>query len=116
MALIDRSKNKSTVFRDISLSFVRHPVTNDLGIFSNEDAIRRSVTNLTRTRLGERFHNDLIGTQIDDSMFELHTVFDAESIQDAYSIFREFEEWIEPDTESHEIFSLEYIGDDSEYH
>ena len=82
MALIYRSKNKSTVFRDISLSFVRHPVTNDLGIFSNEDAIRRSVTNLTRTRLGERFHNDLIGTQIDDSMFELHTVFDAESIQD----------------------------------
>ena len=82
MSLIDRSKNKSTVFRDISLSFVRHPVTNDLGIFSNEDAIRRSVTNLTRTRLGERFHNDLIGTQIDDSMFELHTVFDAESIQD----------------------------------
>ena len=64
MALIDRSKNKSTVFRDISLSFVRHPVTNDLGIFSNEDAIRRSVTNLTRTRLGERFHNDLIGTPL----------------------------------------------------
>ena len=41
---------------------------------------------------------------------------DVESIQDAYSILREFEEWIEPDTESNEIFSLEYIGDDSEYH
>ena len=40
---------------------------------------------------------------------------DVESIQDAYSILREFEEWIEPDTESHEIFSLEYIGEDSEY-
>ena len=41
---------------------------------------------------------------------------DVESIQDAYSIFREFEEWIEPDTESHEIFSLRYIGEGSEYH
>ena len=41
---------------------------------------------------------------------------DVESIQDAYSILREFEEWIEPDTESNEIFSLEYIGEDSEYH
>ena len=40
---------------------------------------------------------------------------DVESIQDAYSILREFEEWKEPDTESHEIFSLEYIGEDSEY-
>jgi len=41
---------------------------------------------------------------------------DVESIQDAYSILREFEEWIEPDTESHEIFSLRYIGEGSEYH
>ena len=40
---------------------------------------------------------------------------DVESIQDAYSILRELEEWIEPDTESHEIFSLEYIGEDSDY-
>ena len=40
---------------------------------------------------------------------------DVESIQDAYSILCEFEEWIEPDIESHEIFSLEYIGEDSEY-
>ena len=40
---------------------------------------------------------------------------DVESIQDAYSILREFEEWIAPDTESHEIFSLEYFGEDSEY-
>ena len=40
---------------------------------------------------------------------------DVESIHDAYSILREFEEWIEPDTESHEIFSLTYIGDESEY-
>tara|TARA_B100000902_G_scaffold21001_1_gene25279 strand:+ start:1488 stop:1904 length:417 start_codon:yes stop_codon:yes gene_type:complete len=82
MALIDRSKNKSQVFKDISLSFVKHPVTNDIGIFSNEDAIRRSVMNLVRTRLGERFNNDLIGTQIDDSLFELQTVFDQESIQE----------------------------------
>ena len=41
---------------------------------------------------------------------------DVESIHDAYSILREFEEWIEPDTESHEIFSLRYIGEGSEYH
>jgi len=82
MALIDRSKNKSTTFRDISLSFIKHPVTNDIGVFSNEDAIRRS-------RLGERFYNDLIGTQIDDSLFELQTTFDAENIQDDISLLLE---------------------------
>tara|TARA_B100001250_G_scaffold57910_2_gene44939 strand:- start:3250 stop:3666 length:417 start_codon:yes stop_codon:yes gene_type:complete len=82
MALIDRSKNQSQVFKDIALSFVKHPVTNDVGIFSNEDAIRRSVMNLVRTRLGERFYNDLIGTQVESSLFELNTLFDQESIQD----------------------------------
>jgi predicted component of type VI protein secretion system len=45
--------------------------------------------NLVRTRLGERFYNDLIGTQIDDSLFELQTTFDAENIQDDISLLLE---------------------------
>ena len=58
-------------FRDISLSFKRHPVTNDLQLLKNEDAIKRSVQNLVRTQLGEVFFNDLIGTRITASLFEL---------------------------------------------
>jgi len=62
----------SRAFRDISLSFTRHPVTNDITILRNEDAIKKSVINLARTRLTERFFNDLLGTSIEDSMFELN--------------------------------------------
>jgi len=62
----------SRAFRDISLSFTRHPVTNDITILRNEDAIKKSVINLARTRLNERFFNDLLGTSIEDSMFELN--------------------------------------------
>lgn len=62
----------SRAFRDISLSFTRHPVTNDITILRNEDAIKKSVVNLARTRLNERFFNDLLGTSIEDSMFELN--------------------------------------------
>ena len=41
---------------------------------------------------------------------------DAEAYFDAYSVVQEFEEWLEPDSsEPHEIFSLAYIGDESEY-
>ena len=41
---------------------------------------------------------------------------DVDSIQDGYAIVQEFEEWLEPDSsEPHEIFSLAYIGDESEY-
>ena len=60
----------SRAFRDISLSFKKHPVTNDVTILRNEDAIKRSVINLTRTRINERFFNDLVGTSIQDSLFE----------------------------------------------
>ena len=60
----------SRAFKDISLSFNRHPVTNDVTVLKNEDAIKKSVINLCRTRINERFFNDLLGTSIEDSLFE----------------------------------------------
>lgn len=61
----------SRQFKDISLSFLRHPVTNDIGILRNEDAIKKSVVNLVRTKVGERFFNPLVGTRIDNYLFDL---------------------------------------------
>jgi phage baseplate assembly protein W len=58
-------------FKDISLSFKRHPVTNDILPLKNEDAIKRSVQNLVRTTVGEVFFNRLIGTNISDALFEI---------------------------------------------
>ena len=60
----------SRAFKDISLSFTKHPVTNDVIVLKNEDAIKKSVVNLCRTRLNERFFNELLGTSIEDSLFE----------------------------------------------
>ena len=62
--------NVSRAFKDISLSFQRHPVTNDVTVLRNEDAIKKSVINLTRTRINERFFNELLGTSIADNLFE----------------------------------------------
>ena len=45
----------SRAFKDISLSFTKHPVTNDVTVLKNEDAIKKSVVNLCRTRINERF-------------------------------------------------------------
>ena len=64
-------ENISRGFKDISLSFLRHPVTNDIGTLSNEDAIKRSVMNLVRTRVGERFFNSLLGSNVENYFFEL---------------------------------------------
>ena len=61
---------KSRAFKDISLSFSPHPVTNDLPVLTNERAIIRSVRNLVETIPSERFFNSLIGTGIRDSLFD----------------------------------------------
>ena len=58
-------------FKDISLSFKKHPVTNDILTLTNEDAIKRSVQNLVRIQFGEVFFNRLLGTKISGSLFEL---------------------------------------------
>jgi phage baseplate assembly protein W len=60
----------SRSFKDISLSFVPHPVTKDLQVLKNENAIRRSVRNIVETTPTERFFNSLLGSDVRDSLFE----------------------------------------------
>ena len=58
-------------FKDISLSFQRHPITNDMLPLKNEDAIKRAVQNLVRINIGEVFFNELVGTRVEQALFEL---------------------------------------------
>ena len=60
-------------FKDISLSFKKHPVTDDILVLKNEDAIKRSVQNLVRIQVGEVFFNNLLGSRVSGSLFELAT-------------------------------------------
>ena len=59
----------SRTFKDISLSFSPHPVTKDLPILKNENAIVRSVRNLVQTIPTERFFNSNLGSDVQDSLF-----------------------------------------------
>lgn len=80
---------KSTLsrgFKDISLSFRKHPVTNDILALKNEDAIKVSVINLVRTGLGERFYDPNIGTIIQESLFENQSLEIAHSIETTVSV------------------------------
>ena len=60
----------SRAFKDISLSFKRHPVTNDIGVLKNADAIKRSVRNLVQTIPNARFFNSTIGSDVRGLLFE----------------------------------------------
>ena len=61
-------------FKEFSLSFKKHPITNDLIVLTNESAIKNAVINLIRTRVGEKFFNSNIGTNVNNSIFELQSV------------------------------------------
>ena len=63
----------SRAFKDINLSFKRHPVTNDVVSINDEDAIKRSVKNIIFTILGEKPFQPLFGSVINESLFELST-------------------------------------------
>lgn len=79
----------SRAFRDISLSFARNPVTNDLIPLRNEDAIKKSVINLVRTRIGERFFNNLLGTTVENSLFELNLSENTSYLEDEIRVLLE---------------------------
>ena len=75
----------SRTFKDINLSFKRHPVTNDLVVIKNEDAIKQSVKNIIFTILGEKPFLPLFGSKMNSALFELDTNFNETKISDEIS-------------------------------
>ena len=72
----------SRAFKDINLSFKRHPVTNDVLTIRDEDAIKRSVRNIIFTILGEKPFEPEFGSVINDSLFELNTSLNEMKVSD----------------------------------
>ena len=60
----------SKPFKDISLSFVRNPATDDVTTLSNERSIARSIRNLVSTLRGERFLQPDLGCDVNNLLFE----------------------------------------------
>tara|TARA_B100001057_G_scaffold201571_1_gene202361 strand:- start:161 stop:553 length:393 start_codon:yes stop_codon:yes gene_type:complete len=72
----------SRAFKDINLSFKRHPVTNDVVTIRDEDAIKRSVKNIIFTILGEKPFEPRFGSVVNEALFDLTTAYDDILIQD----------------------------------
>ena len=72
----------SRAFKDINLSFKRHPVTNDVVVIRDEDAIKRSVKNIIFTILGEKPFEPNFGSIINNALFELDTTLNQIRISD----------------------------------
>ena len=72
----------SRAFKDINLSFKRHPVTNDVLTIRDEDAIKRSVKNIIFTILGEKPFEPNFGSVISESLFDLNTSLNEVRVSD----------------------------------
>ena len=72
----------SRSFKDISLSFIPHPITKDLPILKNESAIRRSVRNIVETIPTEKFFNSSFGSDVYKSLFDFVDFGTASIIKD----------------------------------
>jgi len=69
-------------FKDISFSFGKHPVSNDLVTLTNESAISRAVRNLVLTKISERPFNRDLGTKVKNALFENFDPITANLIED----------------------------------
>ena len=63
----------SRSFKDVSFTFSKNPITRDVVILKNEEAIKQSVKNLVLTKINERPFNPSLGTNTTSYLFELST-------------------------------------------
>lgn len=111
----------SKAFKDIDLSFMPHPVSGDIRVLSNEEAIKRAVRNLVQTIDGERPFQSNLGTDVTRSLFDFVDYGTASVItQQIFDVLRGFEGRIantlvrvdpKPDENTFEVFiSYDIIG------
>ena len=111
----------SKAFKDIDLSFMPHPVSGDIRVLKNEDAIKRAVRNLVQTIDGERPFQSNLGTDVTRSLFDFVDYGTASVItQQIFDVLRGFEDRIantlvrvdpSPDENTFEVFiSYDIVG------
>ena len=98
-------------FKDISMSFEKNPLNDDLIALKNTTAIARSIRNIVFSRPGEKFFEPNFGSKITESLFENIDEVSALAIRDEIDFsIREFEPRVEvervrvtPDFENNEM-------------
>ncbi len=68
-----KTRRQEVVFSDVRGDFLENPATNDLLLYTNEDAIIQSIRNLLLTNRYERPFQKNVGSDITGLLFELDT-------------------------------------------
>lgn len=79
-------------FTDFNLLFSKHPVSNDLNVKTNEDAVKSSLRNLISTKNYERPFHPEIGCQVHSLLFENFTSVTVQTMKRSIiEVVRKFE-------------------------
>ena len=69
-------------FKDLSMTFQRNPLNDDLVVLKNATAIARSVKNIVFTQPGEKFFDEDFGSRVSRFLFENINPVTASNIRD----------------------------------
>ncbi len=105
-------QRRSIGFKDLSASFQNNPLSNDLIGLKNENAIARSVRNLVQTIQGERPFQPVLGSNVQNLLFDNMDKLTASAIKQ--EIITTIENY-EPRVEMGEI-TVEPNYDNNEFH
>ena len=86
-------------FKDLSVTFKSHPVTDDLIVVKDKAAIMQSISNLLLTNKGERLFQPQLGSGLQTALFEPMDFGTAALIQKAiFEVIGVYEPRISVDT------------------
>lgn len=73
----------SYTFSDLDLNFTMHPLTGDVSMKYDGDAVKASIRNLILTNNYERLFHSEIGCQVSGLLFEFASLITATTIENA---------------------------------
>tara|TARA_B100000214_G_scaffold227917_1_gene166097 strand:+ start:1038 stop:1439 length:402 start_codon:yes stop_codon:yes gene_type:complete len=92
-------ERSSVGFKDISLSLKQNPLTKDVLVLKNENAIARSVQNLVLTLQGEKMFDPDLGCAVNRLLFENVDMFTADNLRrEIESVIENYEPRVDIDT------------------
>lgn len=85
-------KKKLSLFSDLHKDMTQNPLTEDLSLKRDEEAVKESIKNLILTNRGERLMQPLIGGNVQAMLFENNTPVIIKLIQEQIkTVIREYE-------------------------
>jgi len=92
MAIANNIRARTKPYSDFDFMFKKHPVTKDVPIKRDVEAVKQSVRNILLTRRGEKFFDPDFGGSLTEFLFELFDpIVEAEMEERIINTLRNYE-------------------------